>query len=422
MSAMTFARKTQAPSAKAHNASSSLRIGKPDDAFEREADRVADEVISGRTNAPQWSLSRTSIAPPLQRKCACGGEGELGEECEECAEKKVQRKERGPDPLPGAAAHTPSLPVAGRSGVESSSQPLDRETAHDIRSRFGFDLNAVRIHTDARAAESAEAIGAIAYTTGRDIVFGAGRYQPRTTAGRRLLAHELAHVVQQSSAAPVSEESSVSRSADGSYRIAVGSGNEPEDLEHNAEQVAAWNSERSMPASLLSGASARQGMIQRVRVPVPRRPLCGKTLTHIDVLPPATKDLEPCLPKGVPVTRINVVGRDLTKPTPGMGNQVFNLHVGYYRDSANHYCGVVRDSKSCIAPPCLMLGCFPTLREVLDAILSFLKKFLIFLGVVALAILIAIIVDLLAPILVPAAELASTGSGEGAIQAAGAVP
>jgi hypothetical protein len=66
--------------------------------------------------------------------------------------------------------------------------------------RFGRDLGRVRVHTDARAAESARAVNALAYTVGQDVVFGAGRYSPRSIAGRALIAHELAHTVQQQSA------------------------------------------------------------------------------------------------------------------------------------------------------------------------------------------------------------------------------
>jgi hypothetical protein len=65
--------------------------------------------------------------------------------------------------------------------------------------RFGFDFSQVRVHTDAQAAESARAVNALAYTVGSDIVFGAGQYAPGTAAGKRLLAHELTHVVQQGS-------------------------------------------------------------------------------------------------------------------------------------------------------------------------------------------------------------------------------
>jgi Domain of unknown function (DUF4157) len=63
--------------------------------------------------------------------------------------------------------------------------------------RFGHDFSKVRVHTDAEAAESAQAVNALAYTVGRDVVFGAGQYAPQTSEGRRLLAHELTHVVQQ---------------------------------------------------------------------------------------------------------------------------------------------------------------------------------------------------------------------------------
>lgn len=65
-------------------------------------------------------------------------------------------------------------------------------------SRFAHDFSAVRVHIDSRAAESAEAVSASAFTVGRDIVFGAGHYEPGTTVGDNLLAHELSHVIQQS--------------------------------------------------------------------------------------------------------------------------------------------------------------------------------------------------------------------------------
>jgi hypothetical protein len=66
-----------------------------------------------------------------------------------------------------------------------------------MQTRFGHDFGAVRVHTDARAAESARAVNALAYTVGRDVVFGAGQYLPATGGGRRLIAHELTHVLQQ---------------------------------------------------------------------------------------------------------------------------------------------------------------------------------------------------------------------------------
>jgi Domain of unknown function (DUF4157) len=68
-----------------------------------------------------------------------------------------------------------------------------------FESRFGYDFSQVHVHSDARAAESARAVNALAFTTGRDIVFGTGNYSPQTTEGKRLLAHELTHVIQQGS-------------------------------------------------------------------------------------------------------------------------------------------------------------------------------------------------------------------------------
>lgn len=66
-----------------------------------------------------------------------------------------------------------------------------------METRFGQDFSRVRVHADAKAGESSRAINALAYTVGRDVVFGEGQYAPQTTSGRQLLAHELAHVVQQ---------------------------------------------------------------------------------------------------------------------------------------------------------------------------------------------------------------------------------
>ena len=72
-----------------------------------------------------------------------------------------------------------------------------------MESRFGEDFRSVRVHTDAHAARSAEQLGAVAYTIGRDIFFAAGRYQPQTREGQRLLAHELTHVAQQQGSLPL---------------------------------------------------------------------------------------------------------------------------------------------------------------------------------------------------------------------------
>jgi hypothetical protein len=83
--------------------------------------------------------------------------------------------------------------------LHSSGQPLNAGMRAFMEPRFGHDFSQVRVHTDTKAAESAQAVNALAYTVGREMVFGAGQYAPGTDAGRRLIAHEMAHVVQQSS-------------------------------------------------------------------------------------------------------------------------------------------------------------------------------------------------------------------------------
>jgi Domain of unknown function (DUF4157) len=88
-------------------------------------------------------------------------------------------------------------PPLVQEGLRSPSQPLDPDTLAFMGMRFGHDFSQVRVHTDARAADSARALNARAYTVGQDIVFAAGQYAPDTTAGQRLLGHELTHVVQQ---------------------------------------------------------------------------------------------------------------------------------------------------------------------------------------------------------------------------------
>ncbi len=118
-------------------------------------------------------------APPeAQRKCS-GYEEEL---------------QRSPN-APGRAAGNVSAIVS--SGTAAGGTPMPSGLRHFFEPRFGQDFGHVRLHTDAAAAESAGALGARAYTFGRDIVFGAGEYAPDAAAGRRLVAHELTHVLQQ---------------------------------------------------------------------------------------------------------------------------------------------------------------------------------------------------------------------------------
>jgi Domain of unknown function (DUF4157) len=107
----------------------------------------------------------------------------------------------GEEPLQRAAVvpqhELNGVPPIVNEVLQSSGQPLDAETRAFMEPRFGHDFGQVRVHTDERAVESAEAVNALAYTVGKDVVFGASQYAPTTTEGKRMLAHELAHSIQQ---------------------------------------------------------------------------------------------------------------------------------------------------------------------------------------------------------------------------------
>jgi len=149
-----------------------------------------------------------AIGGLLQRACACG-QHTSGGECEECSKKRIAETAVGGAMLHRRAAgnrEPDEVPEIVHDVLGSPGQPLDAATRSFFEPRFGHDFSGVRVHTDARAAESARTVNALAYTVGRDVVFGSGQYAPGAAAGRRLLGHELAHAVQQSEsqiAAPI---------------------------------------------------------------------------------------------------------------------------------------------------------------------------------------------------------------------------
>ena len=156
-----------------------LEIGAVNDPLEAEADRVM--------RMPDPEIAIGSATPQISRKCAA---------CEEEDEKKlVQRKPTGEARSAGDA------PPLVHDVLRSPGRSLDAATRAFMEPRFGADFSRVRVHDGAQATESAKSVRALAYTVGNNVVFNTNQYQPASIAGQRLLAHELAHVVQQSGGA-----------------------------------------------------------------------------------------------------------------------------------------------------------------------------------------------------------------------------
>jgi hypothetical protein len=148
-----------------------LAINKPGDEYEQEADRVADQVLAASAHSPV-------------------GDATL----------RVQR-------FAGQATEGTTAPASVDRALASPGKPLESVLRQDMEQRFGYDFSRVRVHSGANAEQSARDLNAHAYTVGQNIVFGTNQFAPATYTGQRLLAHELTHVVQQSSEAPLVQRS-----------------------------------------------------------------------------------------------------------------------------------------------------------------------------------------------------------------------
>lgn len=343
----------------------------------------------------------------LQRDCDCDGQPEG--ECEECKRPNLQRSNAA-GVASGGARLRPSL-VTAIEAARGGGQPLGDATRERLSPALGDSLDRVRVHDDARAASLASTVSARAFTVGDDVFFALGQYRPGSANGDALIAHEVVHTVQQrggSSTGPLT----ISDSADRFEREASGIAaaldtSAPGHAAAPAAQSVGWlmrapaTDTQPGGTDLSSGQAVNDtqgpstevgvqasmlglGLLFGLRIPLPKPvPLCGKTLTHVEIPgPPRWRDLEPCLPKGVPVFRLNILGRDTT--VSATGSQVFNLHIGVYRDPAtNRLCGILDDSKACLVSRCVKLGCFPTLQEVLEAIKTALLAAIAALGLKA---------------------------------------
>ena len=155
-------------------------VSQPHDPAEHEADRVADAVIRGDA-----------------AKITSGGEG-VQRMCAGCEEEQRREEDAGAIVQAKFASGSSAQPASLAQPLSTGGVPLPAGLRGFYEPRLGTDLGDVRVHTGPEAADSARRFNASAYTFGTHVVFGAGQYEPDSRRGRHLLAHELAHVVQQS--------------------------------------------------------------------------------------------------------------------------------------------------------------------------------------------------------------------------------
>ena len=162
-----------------------FRVSKPGDMDEQEADRVAEQVMG--MSEKQISKFQTKISDNAK----------LHRKCKSCEKEEEKNKIIGRKALVGNEYEIPEHLEETDNRTRGGASGLDSSTKSFMEMRFGYDFSDVKVHADERASKSAEEINSIAYTVGNDIVFGKGQYSPNTVKGRKLLAHELVHVVQQ---------------------------------------------------------------------------------------------------------------------------------------------------------------------------------------------------------------------------------
>lgn len=167
-----------------------LRIGQPGDKYEQEANRIADKVML--MPEPGCPECKEEEKETIQTKAVADQITPLVLRQVEEEEEELRAKE-----FPSQTSEVSSNLEARINAMRSGGQPLPASTRAFFEPRFGCDFSQVRVHMDAQAAESARSLNARAFTVGRDIVFGAGKYKSETAEGKQLLAHELTHVIQQ---------------------------------------------------------------------------------------------------------------------------------------------------------------------------------------------------------------------------------
>jgi hypothetical protein len=333
-----------------------LTIGAPTDKYEQEADQVAAAVMlmpDGRGKRPFDPGS--SAGEHIQRMCP---------ECEEELHRKpINEDEEELLQTKAVPGHTPALAPGVASDIQTvrgGGSLLPESARQFFEPRFGHDFSGVRIYTDERAAESANKINALAYTIGRDIVFGAQQFSPETTTGKSLLAHELTHVVQQGGGSPSSGAGAAPPQVQRLVRTS--SVTCPAAATGIANPHTGSSDRRA--SSLLTTAITRITNAQAVRAASPADPdvvAVGGALNTVFHLDPAVED---SWTGAAPSVRLPVILRRLQAAQSYIDSVVFTINcipnggAGYtIPGCANSTCAAGTEAFSCHTNPVEMVLC-----------------------------------------------------------------
>ena len=179
---------------RSHALQARLKISQPGDVYEQEAERTAEQVM--RMPDPGSAKKKEREPIPIMAKAI------YGQSCESAPDQGREEEEKEETPVMARACcgelhHANEHLENQLSRTRSEGSALSDAARSFMESRFGHDFSGVRIHTDTHAVQMAKDLNAEAFTTGNHVYFNAGRYNPETQTGKRLLSHELTHVIQQ---------------------------------------------------------------------------------------------------------------------------------------------------------------------------------------------------------------------------------
>lgn len=172
-------------------------VSEPGDAFEAEADRMADQVVNQAPSESQ-SFFNPPVSPLVQRRSDDNIQEKPLAENITPVMLKADEKDKEIMPKSEAKPGFPEMETENQiAGLSGNGNQIDPEIRSGMEQRFGADFSSVKIHSDSSAAALSNRLGAHAFTTGNDIFFNSGKYSPETLSGKHLLAHELTHTIQQ---------------------------------------------------------------------------------------------------------------------------------------------------------------------------------------------------------------------------------